>query len=216
MPAPVPSTPVAARRPLPAARVVARAPQEGHHGAASPEAHKTALIHLTERVKLARADLREAKARGGEDRVRIARERVVAAYLDLHALRDAVGVTKAAVWKLEGYDVEAAWKTYGMPLPPVEDLRRDERIAPIAGAGRLAFRGGSAVMAVLATMIVAVLALNGTVPWAPLVRAAEWLRFHKLIGFAAAAVGGYLAGGPAVDGLNRLLGFKRGPDPIAE
>lgn len=209
------TTPIAARRPVVAQRAIARAPE--HHAAASPEAYKTALIHQGARLKQARADLAAAKARGGEDRVRLARERVVEVYRELHAIKAAVGPALAAAWKLEGFDVEAAWATWGpKTLPPLADLNRDERVAPIAGAGKLAFMGGSAVVAMLATMIVAVAALNGAIPLAPLVRFAEWFRFHKLIALAASAVAGFAAGGPLVELMNRAMGAKRGPDPIPD
>lgn len=207
------TTPVSSR-PLVVSRAVARAPE--HHAAASPASYKTALIHQAERLRQARAELASAKARGGDDRVRLARETVFGIYRELHALRDAVGPAKAAAWKLEGFDVEAAWATWGVPLPPLADLNRDERIAPIAGSGKLAFMGGSAVMAMLATMIVAVAALNGSIPLAPLVRFAEWFRFHKLIGLGVSAAAGFLAGGPLVELMNKLMGAKRGPDPIPD
>ncbi len=207
------TTPVA-RPPQLARRAVARAPE--HYAAASPAAYKTALVHQAERLRQARTELSAAKARGGEDRVRLARERVIGLYRELHALKDAVGPAKAAAWKLEGFDVEAAWATWGVALPPLADLNRDERIAPIGRGGKLAFMGGSAVMAMLATMIVAVVALNGAIPLASLVRFAEWFRFHKLIGLGMAAVAGFLAGGPLVDLMNRLMGAKRGPDPIPD
>lgn len=186
-----------------------------HYGAADPTAYRNALIHLTARAKLAKEALGTAKGGGDDDRIRLARQDLIKAYLDLYELRGAVGDVKATYWKAAGFDVAEAWQTYGMPLPPLADLRQEMTIPPLHGGGKLFFSLGTALAGVFAAVAFVGIARFGPLRVVPvLVAAAELIVANKYVALGASAAVGFIAGFPLVTVANRLLGYREPPKSL--
>lgn len=182
-----------------------------HYAGASPEAYKTALIHLSTRARMAQDNLAATKAlagkgQAGEDHVRIARLELHAAYRDLHALAGAVGDVKAAAWKAQGFDVEAAWKTWGMTLPPLASLDRAPVVPPLDKVVRRPAQWMSGLIATVAGAIAADMYNAGRIGGLAARGLAAVYRVHPLFAIVVAGGAGFLAGGLLVDGMNKLLG----------
>lgn len=181
-----------------------------HYAAASPAAYKTAMIHLSTRARMAKENLeatkaRAAKGQGGEEHVKLARLELHAAYRDLHALAGAVGEVKAAAWKAQGFDVDAAWTTWGMPLPPLASLDRAPVVPPLDKAVRRPAQYMAGLITTVAGAIAADAFNAGRIGGLAARGLAAIYRVHPLFAIVVAGGAGFLAGGLLVDGLNKLL-----------
>lgn len=182
-----------------------------HYAGASPEAYKTALIHLSTRARMAQENLEATKALAGkgqasDDHVRIARLELHAAYRDLHALAGAVGEVKAAAWQAQGFDVDAAWKTWGLTLPPLASLDRAPVVPPLDHVVRRPAQWMGGLITTVAGAIAADLFNAGRIGGLAARGLAAIYRVHPLFAIVVAGGAGFLAGGLLVDGLNKLLG----------
>lgn len=177
-----------------------------HYAGASPEAYKTAMIHLSTRARMAQANLEAMKGKASEDHVKIARVELHAAYRDLHALAGAVSEVKAAAWKVQGFDVDAAWQTWGMPLPPLASLDRAPVVPPLDKAVKRPAQYMAGLITTVAGAIAADLYNAGRIGGLAARGLAAIYRVHPLFAIVVAGGAGFLAGGLLVDGMNKLLG----------
>ena len=182
-----------------------------HYAGASPGSYKTAMIHLSTRARMAQENLAAAKAleaagQATADHVKVARLELHGAYRDLHALAGAVGEVKAATWKAQGFDVDAAWQTWGMPLPPLASLDRAPVVPPLDNFVRRPAQYLSGLIVTVAAAIAADLANGGRIGGLAARGVAALYRIHPLVAIVVAGGAGFLAGGLLVDGMNKLLG----------
>jgi hypothetical protein len=140
------------------------------------------------------------------DLVRLARQELLEDQRALWALKDGVGEAKAAAWKVQGFDVEAAWKTYGMALPPLAVLNQDAVVPALDPGMRRFMQYFSGLLAIVAGAIGADLSNAGRLSSFALRGIAALFRIHVVLGMVAMGLVGFLAGGAIVDGLNKLLG----------
>jgi hypothetical protein len=185
-------------------------------GAGSPEAYKDALIYLTTRTKMAQQQLAilTAKPNADPDLVRLAKQEVTDDLRTLWALKSAVGDVKAADWKLRGFDIEGAWKTYGMALPTLAALNKDAVIPKLdpTVTKAMGFMGG--LLAIVFGAIGADLfnagRLGGVAALAMRL-VASLFKVHVVVAMAALGLVGYLAGGLAGNLLNKVVGTPSQP-----
>ena len=182
-----------------------------HYAAASPEAYKTAMIHLSTRARMAQANLDATKAlaakgQATDDHVKIARLELHAAFRDLHALAGAVGEVKAAAWKAQGFDVDGAWQTWGMALPPLASLDRAPVVPPLDNFVRRPAQYLGGLITTVAGAIAADAFNAGRIGGLAARGLAAIYRVHPLFAIVVAGGAGFLAGGLVVDGMNKLLG----------
>ena len=179
-----------------------------HYAGASPEAYRTAMIHLSTRAKMAQDHLDATKAQPGAsaDLVRLARLELHDAYRDLHALAGSVSEVKAAAWKAQGFDVDAAWQTWGMPLPPLASLDRAPIVPKLDDFARRPAQYMGGLITTVAGAIAADLFRAGRIGGLAARGVAALYAIHPAVAIAVAGGAGFLASGWLMDGLNQLLG----------
>lgn len=179
-----------------------------HYAGASPEAYRTAMIHLSTRAKMAQEHLDTTKARQGatSDHVRLARLELHDAYRDLHALAGSVSEVKATTWKAQGFDVDATWQIWGLPLPPLASLDRAPIVAPLDDFARKPAQYMGGLIVTVAGAIAADMFRAGRIGGLAARGVAALYSIHPLVAIVVAGGAGFLASGWLMDGLNKLLG----------
>jgi hypothetical protein len=179
-----------------------------HFAGASPEAYRTAMIYLSTRAKMAQDNLDATKAKPGAsvDLVRLARLELHDAYRDLHALAGSVSEVKAAAWKAKGFDVDAAWKTWGMPLPPLASLDRAPIVPKLDHIARRPAQYMAGLITTVAGAVAADLFRAGRIGGLAARGVAALYAIHPLVAILVAGGAGFLTTGWLLDGLNQLVG----------
>ncbi|MDB5101710.1 MAG: hypothetical protein JWM80_6131 [Cyanobacteria bacterium RYN_339] len=180
-----------------------RLTSDSGYGLDSPESYKTALIYLTARTKMAQQQLAAQK---DPDMIRLAKQELIEDQRALWALRNGLGETTKAAWKLQGFDVDAAWKTYGTELPSLASLNQQAVVPTLDPTARRFMQYFAGLIAIVGGAIGADLSNAGRLSSFAFRGIAALFRVHVVLGMAAMGLVGFFAGGAIVDGLNKVLG----------